>query len=58
MSWSQVKNCWNCKRAGECPDSKEFDDAVSRIHQNPEHGQKGGSGTVSVVCYKYEPKAN
>lgn len=54
MTWSMVNTCYNCKRAEECPDKKGFEEAMQAINTYPLHNEKGGSGTVAVVCSKHE----
>lgn len=54
MSWSLISQCENCKRVQECVDLKYLQESVNKIHRDPDHVGKGGSGNLVISCYKHE----
>lgn len=53
MSYSLNDNCYSCERRKEgCTDVEKIREAVNKIHQDPEHSKKGGSGMILVSCGK------
>jgi hypothetical protein len=56
LSWSFFSNCYGCKRQPECPDEKKIRAAIDAIHFDPEHCEKGGSGSIQLSCCKMDKK--
>lgn len=53
MSWGLQTPCYGCLRS-ECKDMKKIEQAVFDIHQDPNHGPKGGAGNIKIECFKKE----
>ena len=57
MSWSVLYHCPNCKNADICPDKQKFNEAQIALNNDPAHAEKGGFGTMVVMCYDVAPQS-
>jgi hypothetical protein len=51
MSWGFGNPCWNCKRKDNgCKDYEKVQEAITKIHEDPDHSTKGGGGEIVMCC--------